>query len=140
MITRKLFKKFRTRLIGRLFPFTARFFWAITLVLALAAWCIPGGYWRVRMVLLWIWLAADELCLAGMTEHTGLSVPPGHGAFYAVYRFVNGALLFFLPVLLVVLLLPGLEWLKDVFLALLGLAWLFRAVGSRRDCRKKPEE
>lgn len=133
-------EKSRSRLVHLLFPFVERFYLAGSLVLIVAAWSVPETYWRIRMVLIWLWLAYSEIHSAGIMKRDYLPIQPGSSPFYHLYRFIEGVFLLFLLIFLAVMLLPGLLWPKKIFLGVLVLAVILRAVGDRKYRPKKPEE
>ncbi len=135
------FDKFRKKLVSLLFPIMGRFYPVISLVLILAAWSIPEAYWSVRIILVWLWLVNSELYFAGILEHDYLPVQPGNGVFYRIYRFLDGAILFFLLLWLILILLPGPSpQVKAQFGVVIVVVWILRTIGDRKYRPKKSEE
>lgn len=133
-------EKSRNKLVRFLFPFVERFFPVISFVLILAALSIPKTYWPIKIVLYWLWFVNSEIYRASNMERDYLPIRPGSSPFYHIYRFIGGVFFLFLLILLVIMLIPGLLWLKSVFLGVLVIAVILRAIGDRKYRSKKPEE
>lgn len=126
------------KLVHFLFPFVARFFLVISLVLILAAWSIPEIYWQIKMVLFFLWYVNCGIYWAGAMERDYLPIQSGSSPFYHIYRFIDGVFFIFLFVFLVIMLIPGLLWLKYALLGVFILAGILRAIGDRKYRPKKP--
>ena len=110
------------------------------MVLIVAAWSIPETYWQIRVVLFWLWFVTSEIHSEGVMKRDYLPIQPGSSPFYHIYRFVDGVFFLFLLIWLVIMLIPGPSWLKNIFLGVLVLSVIFRAIGDKKYRPKKPEE
>ncbi len=133
-------EKTRNKIMHFLFPYVARFFSVISLVLLLAAWFIPETYWQIKMVLFFLWYVNCEIYWAGIMDRDYLSIQSARSHFYHIYRFVNGVFPLFLLIFLVIMLIPGPLWLKNIFCGVFVMAGILRAIGDRIYRPKKPEE
>ena len=134
------FKKIQNQLIRSFFPFVERFYPFLSLALILPAWLIPDTYWQTRVVFFWFWFITSEIRWTGVKERDYLSIQPGSGLFYSIYRLIDRFFFLFLILVPVILLTPGPQWLKDGFLGVLVLAVLLRAIGDWKYRPKKPEQ
>lgn len=130
----------RNRLVRLLFPFAERFYLVVSLVLMVTAWSLPETLWQIKTVLVWLWFVISEIHSAGVLERDYLPIRPGNSPFYRVYRFTGQVFFLFLPVFLVILLIPGPLWLKWLFCGVFFLAVILRAMGDWKYRPKKPEE
>lgn len=133
-------EKSRNQLVRLFFPFVERFYLVLSLGLLVVAWSTFEAYWRIRVILFWLWMVISEIQSAGVRKRDYLPIQSGSGIFPRVYRFVDQAFFLFLLILLIVLLLPVSLWLKQVLLGVLVLAVILRAIGERKFRPKKPEE
>jgi hypothetical protein len=133
-------EKSRNKLVHSLFPFVDRFYLLISLAWILLVLSIPRTYWPIRIVLLFLWFVILEIHSAGTMERDCLPIQPGSGPFYHIYRFIDRIFLLLYLVFLVIMLIPGPGWLKDVFLGVLVMALIFRAIGDRKYRPQKQEE
>lgn len=135
-----ILRKICNKTVHFLFPFFERFYLFIALALLVAFWSIPGTYWRIRVVLFWLWFVTSEVKSAGIMKQDYLSIQPGISLFYHLYRCINRFFFLFLFVLLVILLLPEFLWLKEGLLGVFIVGVILRAIGDRKYRPKKPEE
>ena len=133
-------EKSRNKLVRFLFPIVERFYLFISLALLVTAWSIPETYWQIRVVFIWLWFANSEIEGAGITERDYFPIQPGSSPFYYIYRCIDQVFLLFLLIFLVILLIPGLLWLKRGFFCAFVVALILRAIGERKYRSKKPEE
>lgn len=133
-------EKSRNKLVHFLFPFVECFYPFLSLVLIVAVWAIPETYWQIRIVFIWLWFVNSEINREGTMKHDYLAIQPGRSHFYHIYRFVDGVFFLFLLIWLVILLIPGLLWLKGGFGGVFVIALILRAVGDRKYRPKQSEE
>jgi len=133
-------EKFRNKLVHFLFPFVEGFYPFISLVLLVAAWSIPETYGQIRIALFWLWFVNSEINWAGTIERDYLPIQPGSSPFYHIYRFIDRVFFLFLLIFLIIMLIPGLLWLKSGFGGVFAIAIILRAIGDRKYRPKKPEE
>lgn len=129
------------KLVNFLFPFVERSYPFVPLVLILAVFFIPVTYWQIRIVSILLWFVTNEIHFAGVMERDYLPIQPGSSPIYHIYRFISGVFLLFMPILLVIMLIPGmLLWLRYGFCGAFIIAVLIRDIGDRIYRPKKPEE
>lgn len=133
-------EKSHNKLVDLIFPLVERFYFIVSLVLLVAAWSIPETYWKIRVVLLWLWCLTSDIYSSGIMERDYLPMQPGSSPFYHIYRFIDQVFFLLLLIWLVILLVPGSLWPKRIFLGMFFMAVILHAVGERKYRPKKPEE
>ena len=116
-----------------------RFYPFLSLALILPAWLITETFWQIRVIFFWLWFIASEIYWAGVKERDYLSMQPGVGLFYSIYRSID-RFSFLLLLFPVVLLIPNPQWLTNGFLGVLVLAVLLHAIGDWKYRPKKQKE
>lgn len=135
-----ILEEIRNKLVHFLFPFVSRFYLVAYMALFLAALFTPETYLPIKIVLFCLMFLHIEINSEGTLERDYLPIQPGNSIFYHIYRFIDGVSFFFLPILPVIMLILGSQWLQNVFLGIFVIAAIIDIIGNRKYRPKKPEE